>query len=99
MLYSVEMVLGATSSSDDAAIDGHHVLGLFLRLIENKSPVLAAELHRDSAVKPFTLSPLLLARGELRHAVLSEGRILSFRITLLGERAFAAPADAVWRLS
>ena len=97
MLYSVEMCFHATRTSDAGSISGHHILSLFLRLVESVSPTLAEELHRDSAVKPFTLSPLLPFR-RTRQPVRNEGENIAFRITALDERVFATLADAVWRL-
>ncbi len=98
MLYSAEMRLQITSSSGEGDVSGHHILSLFLNLIERANPTLAAELHRDTAVKPFTLSPLLPFRVG-RPPARREGENLAFRVTALDEKVFAALADAVWRLS
>ena len=96
ILYSVEMRLERVGAADSGTITGHHLLALLLRLIDTSDPRLAEELHRDSVVKPLTISPILPTRRKA--SVPGEGGILSCRITFLDERVFAALADAIWRL-
>jgi len=80
------------------AVCGHHILSLFLHLIERADAALAEELHRDTAVKPFTLSPLLPLASKNLPAAIQVGQAISFRVTLLDEKVFAVLADAIWRL-
>jgi len=96
MIYSVVINLQAEGDPAHSAVSGHHILGFFLNLIRRADTALAEELHRDTAVKPFTLSHFLPFSGRSPRTA-GKGP-LSFRITMLDERVFTALADAVWRL-
>lgn len=98
MLYSAELRLKVNKTNETGIVTGRHILSLFLKLVENVNPALSEELHKDSPIKPFTLSSLLPVTGR-RKITLKEGNTVSFRITALDEKVFATLADAVWRLS
>lgn len=63
---------------------GHRAHGLFLELMRLSDPELAAALHAQAVVKPFTVAPMA---GEARR--LQTGSVYNLRVTLLRSTLFA----------
>ncbi len=86
VLYSLVVELAATSHSIIAKTTGHQAHALFLHLIHQIDPALAARLHDEPNYRPFTISPLYTItkqdkeEEELR---LRGGQKCQLRITLL----------------
>ena len=70
---------------------GPSIHALLLRLIDESNPHLAADLHSDSQVKPFTVSPLQgkLARTGGRQVALKDN-VYRLRFTTLSEDVFTS---------
>lgn len=82
-LYSLVLDLRAQHAATLPATMGHQAHALFLDLIRQGDPALAARLHDEPNYRPFTVSPLLgipVQDGQVR---LRSGHACSLRFTLL----------------
>lgn len=96
-LYSILLKLVSESGSTLSPTQGHHAYALFLDLLNQSSPRLAAELHKEGTNKPFTISPLM---GRFKRTsggiAVAAGAECSIRITFLREDIFAHFMDATY---
>lgn len=94
-LYAALLKLKADGSAPISPTQGYHAYAMFLALIQQSSPGLAAELHRSESLKPFTVSPL---QGKFERAGkdlrVFGGSEYSIRLTFLREDVFAHFMDA-----
>lgn len=95
-MYSVLLNLKPPEALVISPTQGHHAYALFLNLMHQANPKLAENMHKDTANKPFTISPLqgkfLRSGKELK---LIPGSIYSIRLTFLTEEVFCYFMDAV----
>ncbi|GIV97918.1 MAG: CRISPR-associated endoribonuclease Cas6 [Herpetosiphonaceae bacterium] len=82
--------LSALDSAQVERTQGHRAHGLFLELMRRADPALAAALHEQAPVKPFTVAPL---QGRFRK--LHPGSGYTLRITLLRSSLFPPFARTV----
>jgi CRISPR-associated endoribonuclease Cas6 len=83
LLYSITLELHALESTNIPATTGHQAHALFLDLVRQVQPDLAARLHDEPDYRPFTVSMLngaLVRDGQLQ---LRAGQLYRLRITLL----------------
>lgn len=87
MLLSTIIIITPTSSSPILGALGRPAQAWFLNQIMRKRPRLAASLHDDAGVKPFTVSTLLDRHGHPHKAGdwLKEGQECWLRVTTIGE--------------
>jgi CRISPR-associated endoribonuclease Cas6 len=83
LLYSVILEILCTNKAILPTTTGHQAHALFLDLINQIDPILAARLHDEPNYRPFTVSPIKGARERDRHLLLEVGKVYHLRITLL----------------
>jgi CRISPR-associated endoribonuclease Cas6 len=83
LLYSVVLELTALKAASIPATMGHQAHALFLDLIHQIDPALAARLHDEPGYRPFTVSPLSGGRSEGANLTLRSGQPCRLRFTLL----------------
>jgi CRISPR-associated endoribonuclease Cas6 len=82
-LYSIILELSPIANATLPATMGHQAHALFLDLINQVDPVLAARLHDESTYRPFTISPIQGAKQQDKQLRLEAGKVYRWRITLL----------------
>src|SRR5207237_2089607 len=82
-LYSVILELTPTTTSTLPATMGHLAHALFLDLISQVDPALAARLHDEPNYRPFTISPLNGVKVQDDTLFLHPNQLCSLLITLL----------------
>lgn len=75
--------LCATSDAVLTRTTGHQAHALFLGLVHQVDPVLAARLHDEPNYRPFTVSPLYGGTERGKELILRAGQKCNLRITLL----------------
>lgn len=83
LLYSVVLELTAQTPATIPATMGHQAHALFLDLVGQVDPDLAARLHNEPGYRPFTVSPLSGGRFEGDTLALRTGQSCRLRFTLL----------------
>ena len=82
-LYSVILELNSTTTCTLPATMGHLAHALFLDLISQVDPALAARLHDEPNYRPFTISPLNGVKVQNDTLFIQPNQLCSLRITLL----------------
>jgi CRISPR-associated endoribonuclease Cas6 len=82
-LYSVVLELRASNQAVLPLTMGHLAHALFLDLIRQVDPALAARLHDEPNYRPFTVSPLIGVPGQGDRLRLQPGHPARLRFTLL----------------
>ncbi len=82
-LYSVVLELVALNEATLPATMGHQAHALFLDLVRQADPALAARLHDEPGYRPFTVSPLQGGRVQGGQLHLQAAQPCRLRLTLL----------------
>lgn len=90
MLYSILLKLKAADGTSSPAVKGYHAYALFLNIMRQADPDLAARLHDGDGPKPFTVAPAPT------HAP-PTGAICCLRLTILEDQVFSTLLDRVVR--
>jgi len=88
-LYSILINLKPLEDSVLPVAHGHWVYAMFLRILNESTPLLANELHGSDALKPFTVSALQGKAGRFRNTLkLNPGTVYPIRLTFLNGEIF-----------
>jgi CRISPR-associated endoribonuclease Cas6 len=91
MLYALVATVIVEQVAELEPSSGHLAHALFLDLMRQADPALAATLHAPSTHKPFTVSPLLAPHDDHPlSGVVGPGQRGRLRFTILDDRVFAA---------
>ncbi len=82
-LYSVLLEVRTQEETLLPLMTGPQIHAMFLRLLTQDDPVLFAQLHDRSGIRPFTLSQLLGAEIQHNHLRLFPGQTYLIRITFM----------------
>jgi CRISPR-associated endoribonuclease Cas6 len=82
-LYSLILELTANNATTLPISTGHQTHALFLNIIAQVDPALAARLHNEAGYRPFTVSSLRGPTEQGKNLLLRPGQLCRLRVTLL----------------